>query len=319
MKKILFSLVLVLSLVFGLSTIKAEEETTNEEETVRNIRENIELQNDGTEIGEFYYDDWENVNFNTLDIYVDNYKIIDDGQPTNENVSYNLQNYDNYRRDIFIILYTTDDYLYYIVANKDGLGNFYKENSDGIEQPMSLNITFTTEFDESGFMPLDGEEIESWLANLLDNYFGWFLVILGVSAATVAGAIVGMVKLVAYFKATQLGLTALNKTNEALSNKVSTLGKKVDNVNKAGALGVYTAEAISEIIDSSTNPRITTRKSELKRKYVKALNAKDLSEEEAEEIKKEFEREFLVKQSTDKEKEKTKQDNINDIVKKIKE
>jgi len=319
---------LLLLTVFSVGMVNAEEVTT-EEEIVRTYEEEIVINSEESEytyedwellrdeVTEFYYEGWDNVNLLTITIFLDGVKYVDDGVSTNPNNFYKVfdtEQYEHYKKAIsFSTKITIDnvEYIYQLEINKDGTGEFYKFDSEQqkfVEGELILRFDYSIT-GETQFPPLNGEDIESWIANALENHLGWLLVVLGVSAATLAGIIWGIIKVIFYLKGLQILTSKQNETNTELSNKVNSLVGSVSTLNKANKLGEYTASALNEIVEKSTR----TDKERLRKEYLKALYDNETSQElKEEEVKKVHE--IQAKEKEQKEKEKRSLDKIKENI-----
>lgn len=145
------------------------------------------------------------------------------------------------------------------------------------EQPTTTTIT-TEEFNV--------EEAEDLIANVLEEHFGWLLAILGISAATLAGIVWGIVKAIFWLKRVSGGLesTTLNDDVNTNTGQLLLLTEAVNETNKTNALNMYIAEALDLIITTSHNDNIVERSNELHNHYLKALLAKDIDSSQAKDL-----------------------------------
>jgi len=330
MKKILFSFMLLAITLFGVGFVNAGEVTT-EEDITRIYEEEIIVQ---SEDGDYsittqseQVDNFDKpriivedeIDLNTLDIRFDDTLYVADSSCVVNNDSclfmrFDTEQYKNYYK-LFELIYSIDtdedgdvEILYYLAVNKDGTGEFYKADFDQ-DKLVATELRMSYEAISHGtqFSPLNGEEIESWIANALENHLGWLLVVLGISAATLAGIIWGLIKLIFYIKGLQILTGKQNNQTGQLLKEVTGLKSQVSTLNKANKLGEYTASALNEIVEKSSK----TDKERLRREYLKALQDKEISDETREQEvakvnkieKEEQEHEAKVKRSIDKIKE----------------
>jgi hypothetical protein len=317
---------LLVMVLFSVGFVNAEEENTRvyEEEVIMqtedgeyDLNENFDRAMDEEaghfiiEQGEYYLD--------TLFIAFDNVTYVRNGVLVNsDNASLMIYDADVYQSYYKLIEFSMAedidsdgnlDYIYSVIVNKDGTGRFYKGDVNEMKL-VATELTMTFDVEITGntqFPPLDNEAIESWIANALESHLGWLLVVLGVSAATLAGTIWGLVKLIFYIKGLQLLTGKQNTQTSELLKEVSGLKSQVSTMNKANKLSEYTASALNDIVEKSNK----TDKERLRREYLKALQDKEVSEELREQEiakineveKKEKQQQAQVKRSIDKIKE----------------
>ncbi len=189
--------------------------------------------------------------------------------------------------------------------------------ADAYIESLNLPDVETGEADD-GIMPFGEAEIKLWFENIIKKHLGWLIAIIGISAATLAGILYGLFKMILYIKGLQLLTKKQTTTNETISDRVDALTKNIAHVTRSDALMSYVGKALDEIINSSNNNELVAKSERLRNDYVKALAAKNVDEEKAEEINKKYKEKLLKTTQEEQRKKETKNEKISKLTEQIK-
>jgi len=166
---------------------------------------------------------------------------------------------------------------------------------------------------------IDEFEIKEWLADSLEEHFGWLLAALGITAGALAGIIWGIIKAIGWLKFVYKSNTTTNETNLQINKKFDLLVQEISEINKNNAMTYFIAKALDEIVSASNNDILANKSIKLHDEYLQALSSKNLTVDKARALTEEFKVRFEKEAQEIKENVKTKSQTVQSLANKVKE
>lgn len=199
------------------------------------------------------------------------------------------------------------------------VGLFFSVSKVNAEEITTEIPTVEETTNANEIVEIDEFQVKEWLANALEEHFGWLLAALGITATALAGIIWGIIKMIGWLKFVYKSNTTTNETNLQINKKFDLLVDEISQVNKNNAMTFYIAKALDEIINASNNDILANKSIKLHDEYLQALSSKNLTVDKARALAQDFKERFENEAQVLKEKVESKSQRVQSLASKIKE